>query len=72
MKPQWKDAPEWAKWLAMDKNGQWYWYEGPCKPEHDENRWDCDEGIGEKVGVPEPNWEDSLEAKPKEADHAEH
>ncbi len=27
MKPDWKDAPSWAKWLAMDENGDWLWYE---------------------------------------------
>lgn len=27
MKPDWKDAPEWAQWLAMDADGAWYWYE---------------------------------------------
>lgn len=27
MKPDWKDAPEWAQWLAMDGGGRWYWYE---------------------------------------------
>lgn len=27
MKPDWKDAPRWAKWLAQDCNGQWCWYE---------------------------------------------
>lgn len=27
MKPDWKDAPEWANWLAMDKTGEWWWYE---------------------------------------------
>jgi hypothetical protein len=26
-KPDWKDAPEWANWLAQDKDGTWYWYE---------------------------------------------
>lgn len=26
MKPDWKDAPEWAQWLAMDSDGYWYWY----------------------------------------------
>jgi len=25
--PDWKDAPNWAKYLAMDSNGNWYWYE---------------------------------------------
>lgn len=27
MKPDWKDAPSWAVWLAQDKDGEWYWYE---------------------------------------------
>ena len=25
-KPGWADAPEWAEWLAMDRDGSWYWY----------------------------------------------
>lgn len=31
MKPDWKDAPEWANWLAMDADGKWYWYENNPK-----------------------------------------
>lgn len=27
MKPDWKDAPEWARWLAMDADGDWFWFE---------------------------------------------
>ena len=27
MKPSWKDAPEWAQWLAMDKAGNWFWFQ---------------------------------------------
>lgn len=26
-KPKWEDAPDWASYLAMDFDGQWYWYE---------------------------------------------
>lgn len=26
-KPEWKDAPIWADWLAMDADGKWYWYQ---------------------------------------------
>lgn len=25
-KPDWKDAPEWAQWLAMDACGCWQWF----------------------------------------------
>jgi len=32
MKPDWKDAPEWASWLAMDEDGEWLWY--LVKPEY--------------------------------------
>lgn len=28
MKPHWKDAPDWAEWLAMDSSGTWWWFEG--------------------------------------------
>ena len=27
MKPDWKDAPEWAEYLAMDSDGTCWWYE---------------------------------------------
>lgn len=25
--PTWKDAPAWAKFVAMDEGDEWYWYE---------------------------------------------
>lgn len=28
MKPEWRDAPEWAMWLAMDERGKWCWFRG--------------------------------------------
>ena len=27
MKPDWDDAPEWAKYLAMDDDGSYYWFD---------------------------------------------
>lgn len=27
IKPSWKSAPDWAKYLAQDGDGTWYWYE---------------------------------------------
>lgn len=35
-KPSWDDAPEWARWLAMDKSCMWHWF-GP-KP-HPTGDW---------------------------------
>lgn len=40
MKPDWKDAPEWANWLAMDDSGAWYWHEE--KPEWLRDEWVSD------------------------------
>jgi hypothetical protein len=25
-RPEWKDAPEWAMFLAQDKDGEWCWW----------------------------------------------
>lgn len=33
-KPDWRDAPDWAQWLALDPDGSWFWYEV-------EPNWDC-------------------------------
>jgi hypothetical protein len=27
MKPDWKDAPSWANYVAMDADGEWWWFE---------------------------------------------
>lgn len=61
MKPDWKDAPGWAKYLAMDENGEWYWHEydpflvGPFWM----NLWGrykyCDN---------KPHWTETKEARP--------
>ena len=37
MKPDWKDAPEWANYLAQDKNGEWTWFSHKPKPEAQKN-----------------------------------
>ena len=26
-KPSWDDAPEWARYLAQDDDGWWYWFD---------------------------------------------
>lgn len=32
MKPNWEAAPAWANWLAMDDDGEWFWYQ--IKPKY--------------------------------------
>ena len=50
MKPDWKDAPEWAMWLAMDGDGWWGWYE-------EEPAWDCEADIWAMHEDSEADWE---------------
>lgn len=40
-KPDWKDAPEWAQWAAMDDTGHWYWYEQKPDWDEEEQQWDA-------------------------------
>ena len=47
-KPSWNDAPEWANWLAQDRNGQWFWHENIPVVFDDEGEWKSLQG-GMKV-----------------------
>ena len=65
-KPNWKDAPDWAQWLAQDYTGEWYWYkEMPTQESdswHNNGRWTiCNIEV-----APNKNWQSTLEARPKE------
>ena len=39
-RPDWKDAPEWAQWVAQDDDGSWVWYAE--EPECYYGVWDTD------------------------------
>jgi len=41
MIPSWKDAPEWANWLAQDEDGSWWWFE--VKPRCGLSHWELSE-----------------------------
>ena len=65
MKPDWKDAPEWAKWLAKDQQGRWQWWEK--EPALFCDRW-CDPYVikvrNEYTGDSDaPEWKHSLESR---------
>lgn len=38
-KPDWKNAPEWARYLSRDENGHWWWYEVEPSWREDEGKW---------------------------------
>ena len=64
MKPDWKDAPEWARYLAMDKDGTWWWYE--IKPNSNQSGDACfSEGRISRADEPTDfiGWEYTLESK---------
>ena len=60
-KPNWKDAPEWAMYLAQDAVGSWCWYQE--MPEWEGEYWFVSTGISEFV---EPCYDptDTLESRP--------
>ncbi len=65
MKPDWKDAPGWANYLAMDANGNWFWHEDePYKSNlHD---W-LSRGMSRMASTIEvsPQWDLTLEHRPE-------
>ena len=60
MKPDWKDAPEWANWLARDMSGRWFWWER--KPDFIGDEW-LYGGRYEIAAAIDYAWE-TLEARP--------
>lgn len=63
-KPKWIYAPWWAKWLAMDSDGVWCWYE--FKPEKISKKWDLPEegGIYAVASNEVDSWDETLESRP--------
>jgi hypothetical protein len=62
MKPSWNDAPEWANWLAMDDNGNWYWYSAEPSYDFGDGLWK-DGGESDIASCP-ISAESSLERRP--------
>ena len=51
MKPDWKDAPEWARWLAQDRSGEWYWHQ--YEPQWEGAEWES-VGLNRRAGYSDP------------------
>ena len=66
MKPDWKDAPPYAQFLAQDESGRWAWYELPPVAQHGHGYWSVFKGkwahADEKVE--EREWFKTLEPRP--------
>ena len=66
MKPDWTKAPEWAKYIAMDSNGAYYWYATKPYSNLDLGEWMTNEGPSQRAVMRDVNWVNSLEPKPEE------
>jgi hypothetical protein len=62
MKPDWKDAPEWANWLAMDSNGEWNWFKN--EPYAATDLWSSSSRMESAQSYSEA-WYETLEKRPK-------
>jgi hypothetical protein len=65
MKPDWKDAPSWANYLAQDEDSEWWWFEN--KPDEGHAAWWPCEGESCRASV--GDWRDSLEERPVDNEH---
>ena len=68
MKPNWKDAPEWAKYLAMDGDDmQWWWYADKPDAILNEKCWHTPTGpLQSADDTFDSGWLDTLEERPEE------
>jgi len=63
MKPDWKDAPEWANYLAMDQDGSWTWFQN--RPHERNGYWWDHYGEQEEAAKPKNvKWRETCETRP--------
>lgn len=67
-KPSWKDAPEWAEWLAQDEDGEWKWLAG--LPGKYVDCWTAVKIKGCCKGIALGDWWDTLEKRPADLSSA--
>lgn len=63
-KPSWKDAPEWAGWMAQDSYGGWWFYRN--EPTLTSQVWSGVDRYFSKSGGVIGDWRDTLEMRPEE------
>lgn len=57
----WSRAPDWAQWLAMDAEGEWYWYE--LEPQRGGREWVCNSGRADPTFP--LSWRETLHQRPE-------
>jgi len=68
-KPKWENAPEWANYLARDKDGGWNWFSHKPKPEAQWERWDYSQkGAVHAQASGIKDWKETLEKRPAKGD----
>jgi len=69
MKPDWKDAPEWAEHLAQDLCGEWWWFDNDLpKPNKNGFVWESEGDCEYAKPLKNKNWQESLEGRPTNDD----
>jgi len=65
MIPDWRTAPRWADYLAMNLDCRWYWFE--YEPEYDSktDTWKATTGLVQPVFPFHVIAENSLQTRPK-------
>ena len=63
-KPSWSNAPSWARFLAQNDDGQWFWYERRPSISLTMGYFFAENGGEYEEAGYASNWENSLEKKP--------
>jgi hypothetical protein len=62
-KPNWKDLPKEAKYIAQDKNGDWFWFDNKPTIKETVGEWRVTEGKCVLIPTLVNGWVDTLEER---------
>ena len=67
-KPSWDEAPEWANWIAQDRDGEWWWFEYQPEESFEFNGWRITGGFADEATRCQVNdkWYDTLQERPQQ------
>ena len=60
-KPDWEEAPEWATAMAMDEDGEWWWYQ--FEPTKGRTSWG-NGGRSRMASAVQKDWTETMERRP--------